>query len=208
MKIGVVGLALAGTPTMSQPGDIKFANELETLRAQAGKLRQAGADILVAVAHTDRDMDDAIVRSRLVDVLLTGHDHDLAIGYDGKTVMVEAARRATSSPPSTSRCRPPARARTARSPGRRASACMTVSTVDPDPEVGAAVKKLEDALSKELDVVVGTSASELDSRSAIVRSQEAAIGNLIADAVKASTGATAPSPMAAASAPTSSTPRA
>ena len=46
--------------------------------AQAGKLRQAGADIIVAVAHTDRDMDNAIVRSRLVDVLLSGHDHDSA----------------------------------------------------------------------------------------------------------------------------------
>ena len=36
-------------------------------------------------------MDYTIVRSRLVDVLLTGHDHDLAIGYDGKTVMVESS---------------------------------------------------------------------------------------------------------------------
>src|ERR1700743_1658455 len=35
-------------------------------------------------------MDNEIVRSRLVDVLLSGHDHDLAIGYDGRTVMVES----------------------------------------------------------------------------------------------------------------------
>ena len=34
-------------------------------------------------------MDLQMARSRLADVVLTGHDHDLAISYDGKTVMVE-----------------------------------------------------------------------------------------------------------------------
>jgi 2',3'-cyclic-nucleotide 2'-phosphodiesterase (5'-nucleotidase family) len=63
------------------------------------------------------------------------------------------------------------------------------STVDPDPEVAAVVGRYEAAFSKELDVEIGASTTELDSRSAIVRSQEAAIGNLIADAIKASTGA-------------------
>ena len=63
------------------------------------------------------------------------------------------------------------------------------STVDPDPEVAAVVKSYEDKLSKELDVEIGSSAGELDSRSAIVRSQEAAIGNLIADAIRTATGA-------------------
>src|SRR3954452_326418 len=38
VKVGVIGLTLANTPQMSQPGDIKFANELETLRSAAGKL--------------------------------------------------------------------------------------------------------------------------------------------------------------------------
>ena len=57
---------------MSQPGDIVFADELATLKAQAEALRRAGADIVVCVSHTDREMDFRIVRSRLVDVLLTG----------------------------------------------------------------------------------------------------------------------------------------
>jgi predicted phosphodiesterase len=91
VKIGVVGLILATVPNMSQPGDLKFGPEMEALRAQTTALRQQGADLILCVAHTDRDMDNQIVRSRLVDVLLTGHDHDLAIGYDGKTVMVESS---------------------------------------------------------------------------------------------------------------------
>jgi len=189
IKVGVIGLALSTTPGMSQPGDLKFLPELETLRAQASALRQQGADILVAVTHTDREMDNAIVRSRIVDVLLTGHDHDLAIGYDGKTVMVESSEEgnfvtaidfvATVQGEGKDR-------KVTWSPSFRVH---DSSSVDPDPEVLAVVKRYEAALSKELDVEIGTSATELDSRSSIVRSQEAAIGNLIADAIKDSTGA-------------------
>jgi 5'-nucleotidase / UDP-sugar diphosphatase len=187
VKVGVVGLALAATPSMSSPGDIKFLPEIETLKAQAADLRKQGADLIVAVAHTDRDMDNAIVRSRLVDVLLSGHDHDLAIGYDGKTVMVESSEEgnfvtaidfaATVSGEGKDR-------KVAWSPSFRVHDSLAV---DADPEVLAVVKRYETALSAELDVEIGTSKNELDSRSAIVRSQEAAIGNLIADAIKAST---------------------
>jgi hypothetical protein len=161
---------------------------MEALRAQTTALRQQGADLILCVAHTDRDMDNQIVRSRLVDVLLTGHDHDLAIGYDGKTVMVESSEEgnfvtaidfvATVTGEGKDR-------KVAWAPSFRVH---DSSTIDPDPEVLAVVKRYEAALSKELDVEIGTSATELDSRSATVRSQEAAIGNLIADAIRESTG--------------------
>jgi len=62
-------------------------------------------------------------------------------------------------------------------------------TVDPDPEVLAVVQRYEGELSKELDVEIGTTATELDSRSTSVGTREAAIGNLIADAIRAATGA-------------------
>jgi 5'-nucleotidase / UDP-sugar diphosphatase len=188
VKVGVVGLALAGTPGMSQPGDIKFGPELEALRAQTTALRRDGADIVVAVTHTDRDTDNAIVRSRLVDVLLTGHDHDLAISYDGRTVMVESSEEGnfvTAIDFVATVAGEGANRRVTWAPSFRVH---DSSTVDPDPEVAAVVKRYEDALAKELDVEIGTSAGELDSRSATVRSQEAAIGNLVADAIKESTG--------------------
>jgi 2',3'-cyclic-nucleotide 2'-phosphodiesterase (5'-nucleotidase family) len=189
VKVGVVGLALSGTPGMSSPGDIKFLPELETLKTEAGNLRRQGADMIVAVAHTDRDMDNAIVRSRLVDVLLSGHDHDLAIGYDGKTVMVESNEEgnfitaidfvATVTGDGKDR-------KVAWAPSFRVHDSMTI---DSDPEVLAVVKRYEGELSKELDIEIGVSKNELDSRSATVRSQEAAIGNLVADAIRDATGA-------------------
>jgi 2',3'-cyclic-nucleotide 2'-phosphodiesterase (5'-nucleotidase family) len=184
VKVGVVGLAFAATPNVSQSGDLKFAPELETLRTQAAALRRDGADIVVAVSHTDREVDNAIVRSRLVDVLLTGHDHDLAISYDGRTVMVESSEEGnfvTSIDFVATVAGEGAARRVTWAPSFRVH---DSSTVDADPQVADVVKRYEDALAKELDVEIGTSAGELDSRSATVRSQEAAIGNLIADAIK------------------------
>jgi 2',3'-cyclic-nucleotide 2'-phosphodiesterase (5'-nucleotidase family) len=190
VKVGVIGLALTITPTLSQTEDLQFAPEMDTLKKFAPQLRSQGADIIVAVTHTDRATDNLIARSGLVDVLLTGHDHDLAIGFDGKTVMVESneegnfvtsidfyANVATDSA------------------GKR-SVTWTPSfrvhdsaTVDGDPEMLAVVKKYETELSKELDVEIGSTRNELDSRTAMVRSQETSMGNLVADAIKEATGA-------------------
>jgi 5'-nucleotidase/UDP-sugar diphosphatase len=189
VKVGVTSLALAATPQMSQSGDLVFKPELETLRTETAALRKAGAEFIVCVAHTDRAMDYEIVRSRLVDVLLTGHDHDLAIGYDGRTVMVESNEEGnfvtaidfavTSSGEGKDR-------KLSWLPSFRVHDSMTVT---PDPEVQSVVDKLEADLSQELDVVIGTTAVELDSRTASVRSQETAMGDLIADAVRARTNA-------------------
>ena len=90
VKVGLVGLVMEEVPDVSFPGDLRFGSVLATLRREVEALRARGADILVAVAHTERSVDHEIVRSRLVDILLTGHDHDLAIAFDGKTVMVES----------------------------------------------------------------------------------------------------------------------
>jgi 2',3'-cyclic-nucleotide 2'-phosphodiesterase (5'-nucleotidase family) len=188
VKVGVIGIVLQGVPGMSQPGDLKFGPEMEALKAQATALRQQGADLIVCVAHTDRDMDNDIVRSRLVDVLLTGHDHDLAIGYDGKTVMVESSEEGNFVTAIDFVVKVSGEGKDRKVSWAPSFRVHDSSTVDPDPEVQAVVKRLEDALSKELDVEIGTAANELDSRSATVRSQEAAVGNLIADAIKDSTG--------------------
>src|SRR5262249_57016004 len=59
------------------------------------------------------------------------------------------------------------------------------ATVTPDPEVAAAVAGYEQAFSREMDAPIATTAVELDSRNPTVRTREAAIGNLVADAMRA-----------------------
>jgi 2',3'-cyclic-nucleotide 2'-phosphodiesterase (5'-nucleotidase family) len=189
VKVGVFGVALAGTPAASSPGDLVFGPEMETVRAQAAALRRAGADFVVAVTHTGFASDFEIFRSRLVDVLLTGHDHDLRVAYDGRVAMVESGEEGqyVTAVDVT--------ARVATVEGRRTVTwrpnfrVVDSASVTPDPETLAIVRRYEADLSRELDVVIGSTAIELDSRSASVRSQETAIGNLIADALREATGA-------------------
>ena len=68
---------------------------------------------------------------------------------------------------------------------------IDTATVTPDPEVAAVVAGYEAQLSREIDLPIGTTAVELDSRTRTVRTRETAIGALIADAMRASTHAQA-----------------
>lgn len=189
IKVGVTSLALAATPQMSQSGNLVFKPEMETLRAETAALRKAGAEFIVCVAHTDRAMDNEIVRSRLVDVLLSGHDHDLAIGYDGRTVMVESNEEGnfvTAIDFAVTVSGEGDQRKLSWLPNFRVHDSMSVT---PDPEVQAVVDKLEAELSQELDVVIGKTVIALDSRTASVRSEETTMGDLIADAIRARTDA-------------------
>ena len=189
VKVGIMGIALEGTPKISSSGDLQFGPELDTVRAQAKALKDEGADLIVAVTHTDRATDFRIVEQGLVDVLLTGHDHDLRLFYDGKRVMAESGEDAeyvvvvetdvnvqTQNNRRTVTWRPNFRV-------------VDTASVTPDPAVAEKVKVYEAELSKELDVTLGTTSVELDTRTASVRTRETNFGNLVADAVRASTGA-------------------
>lgn len=189
IKVGVIGTTFDPTPQLSNPGDLKFSSTMEALRREARKLKGEGADILVAVVHADRAMDYEIVRSRVVDILLTGHDHDLAIAYDGKVVMVESNEEGNY----VTAIDIAAKA-TGEGANRKVEWTPTFRVNDsraatPDPEVAAIVKGYETELSKELDIEIGTLGTPLDSRTGVIRTQETAIGNLIADAIRAATGA-------------------
>ncbi len=189
VKVGVFGVALKDTPLMSSADGFVFTDEMQTVRDQSKALRAEGADIVVAVTHTDFLRDIEIARSRLVDVLLTGHDHDLRISYDNRTAMVESGEEGEYVTAIDMYCVVAEKDGKRSVTWRPAFRPIDSALVTPDPEALAIVRRYEAELSKELDVAIGTTAVELDSRSASVRSQETAMGNLIADAIRASTGA-------------------
>ena len=62
---------------------------------------------------------------------------------------------------------------------------IDTADVTPDPEVAAVVAEYEQQASAEMDVPLGMTAVALDSRTATVRTREAAIGNIVADAMRA-----------------------
>ena len=51
-------------------------------------LRREGADFVVAVVHADRRQDYELFAAHAIDLILSGHDHDLFINYDGRNAMV------------------------------------------------------------------------------------------------------------------------
>lgn len=189
IKVGVIGTAYDPTPQISNTGDLQFSSTMDALRREAKALKGQGADILVAVVHADRAMDNEIVRSRVVDIVLSGHDHDLAIAYDGKVVMVESNEEGNyvTAMDIAVAIRGEGSARTVSwTPTFRVNDSRAAT---PDPEVAAIVKGYESELSKELDVEIATLAAPLDSRTGVIRTQETAISNLIADAIREATGA-------------------
>lgn len=189
VRVGIVGIALASTPEKAQSGDLRFTDEIETLAREAQALRREGADLVVGICHTARPTDEAIVRGRLVDILLSGHDHDLALHYDGRTVMAESsfdARYVTAIDVTVVATGAGANRRIAWRPGFR---IHDSAEVTPDPETLGLVRRMEAALSRELDVPLGETRAPLDSRIAAVRVREASFGSLVADAMRAATAA-------------------
>ena len=169
----------------------KFQPTVATVSEQAEALRREGADFVVAVIHARRQQSYEILSTRRVDLILSGHTHDLFINYDGRNAIVELnynAHYVTAIDVTIEVTQQGSRRVTSWWPQFR---IIDTATVTPDRQVAAVVAKLEQELSKELDAPLGTTAVELDSRNATVRSGEAAIGNLIADAMRASTRADA-----------------
>ncbi len=125
----------------------------------------------------------------MIDLVLTGHDHDLFINYDERIAAVESsydAHYVTVIDVAISVKEVDGKRITTWRPQFRV---IDTAFVTPDPEVAAAVAEFEKEFTREMDVPLGTTAVELDSRGATVRTREAAIGNLIADAMRASTKA-------------------
>lgn len=189
VKIGLYGLTTEDTPTVSSPGNFTFANSLETGKAMAKSLRAAGANIVIAVVHTPVNVDFDLVRSDAADIVLSGHDEHLLAFYDGKHVLTESGSQAdwiVVTDLTIDRTEKDGKVTVSWHPEFR---IIDSKAVTPDPDTAALVKTFTDKLDQELGVQIGTTETPLDSRRASVRSQETAIGNLIADAIRQSVGA-------------------
>lgn len=187
--VGVFGLTTASTAVKSSPGDVTFEDAVNVAAETAAALREAGADVVIALAHTDRSEDLALMAARDVDVLLSGDDHDLFIRYDGRVAMTESASQATHVTVVTLDIETVEGRRGPRVEWRPAFEVIDTVRVTPDPTVEAEVARYEAFLSAELDVEIAPTPVMLDTRRTTVRSAESAFGNLTVDAMRVLTGA-------------------
>ncbi len=184
VNVGFYGLTTAGTPEISSPDDITFADELQTARAKQAELKEAGADFVVAVIHSGFAVDMDLAREGLADLILTGHDEHLLTYYNGRTAMTESESQAHYVVVTTitlDKTDDEGRIRTSWTP---AFQIVDTMDVEPDAEIATVVQGYQDKLDEELGIEIGTTETSLDSRRASVRSQETAMGNLIADAIR------------------------
>jgi 2',3'-cyclic-nucleotide 2'-phosphodiesterase (5'-nucleotidase family) len=191
VRIGLTGTTYDDSRRVSEPGDLVLLPALPTMHSRVEALRSEGADFVVAVMHATREQGYDLLHSRVADLILTGHTHDLLVNYDGRGALVESSHDAhyvTAVDVAIEVTMQEGVRTTTWWPQFR---IIDTATVTPDAEVAAVVSGYEQTLSRGLDTAIGTTAVELDSRSSAVRSRETAIGNLIADAMRAGTDADA-----------------
>ncbi|MCC6736012.1 MAG: bifunctional metallophosphatase/5'-nucleotidase [Bauldia sp.] len=191
IRIAFYGLTTEETPVISSPGPLyRFDGTLQTGIAKAAELRAAGADIVVALAHTPMAVDLALFRAGAADLILSGHDEHLLTWFDGRVALAESGAqgewavvtrltidKTTAADGTTSVTWYPA------------FEIIDTATIAPDPIIAAAVAAYSSRLDAELNVPIGTAGTPIDSRRAAVLGGEATMGNLIADAMRAAVGA-------------------
>ncbi|HWA20551.1 MAG TPA: bifunctional UDP-sugar hydrolase/5'-nucleotidase [Devosia sp.] len=191
LKVALVPVQLDETVELATVKDWKIDPTVASALDAAQKARDDGADIVIGVVHADHDQDYALQASHKFDLIVSGHDHDLRMGWDGISAYVETSTEANYLPiVDLNVTVTPAEGDNKRavtwSPSFR---IIDTATVERDAETQAVVENLKTKLSAELDVEIGTTANELNSQRAVVRGEESAWGNIIADAMKGANGA-------------------
>lgn len=184
LKIALIGVAYDRTPAVSNSGDLVFSRTIPTVRQRAQLARAGGADLVVAIVHADKETGAALLNGHVADLVLSGHNHDLHIDFDGRTALMESQSDAgylglvdlDVAVTTTDKAR-----RVSWWPDFRP---VDTAKVIPDPAFAAKVAAYEAQLAQTFDLEIATLAAPLDSRTQVVRGEEAAIGNLVADALR------------------------
>ncbi|MFV2038149.1 MAG: bifunctional UDP-sugar hydrolase/5'-nucleotidase, partial [Paracoccaceae bacterium] len=151
--------------------------------------RADGADLVVGVVQTEQSKDRQLIASGAFDIILSGDDHSYATSYDGRTAYVETSIEGRFLSPidiTVTISEKDGKRRVSWTPNFR---FIDTADVIPDPESMVIVEAFQAKLDESLNVEIGATAGVLDSRRNVVRGEESAMGNLIADALRASTGA-------------------
>ena len=189
LKVALIPVAQDTSPEVSSTGSLKFGPSVDMGIAAAKAAREDGADIVVGVVQTNMENDRALIKSHAFDVILSGDDHSYATAYDGVTAYVETSIDGQFLSPVD------LLVEVGEKDGKRTISWVPnfrfidTASVTPDPESQAMADKFTAGLDETLGVEIGTTETALDSRRNVVRAEESSMGNLIADALRAATGA-------------------
>jgi len=186
VKVGLLGLLTPETAILSNPGhDLTIEPVVTAARAAVARLTAQGATVIVALTHEDMSDDIALARAvPRIDLIVGGHDHVLWDATVGHTLIAKAQSDAHYLGVVTVQIGADGRAIALVDQPEM----IDPSTTPPDPAMATLVKGYEARLSRQLSVVIGRSTTPLDARESVIRQKESALGDFIADAVRAHAG--------------------
>ncbi len=189
--VGFIGLLTPDTAELSSGVDaVTFTPVIDAARQAIAELRGQGADVIVALTHLSVEEDRALARAvPEIAVILGGHEHEPMTVFEHGVLIHKSGsdahwlgvvRLAIDTVPGAD--------------GPRVAvetswAMRSTAGVQPQPRIAALVRERMAALDRELEVTIGTTATALDSRGTTVRAAESTMGNLVADAMRASVNA-------------------
>lgn len=189
LKIALIPVAQDTSPSVSSTEDLVFGPTVDMGVAAARDARDNGADLVIGVVQTNKANDELLIASKAFDVILSGDDHSYGTSYDGITAYVETGIDGKYLAPLD------LTVEVTEKDGKRSVKWtphfrfIDTMTVAPDPESQAMVESFQTKLDESLNVEVGLTTNMLDSRRNVIRGEESAMGNLIADAIRDATGA-------------------
>ncbi len=184
LKVGFVGLVLTSEQiSAEQLGDVKLIDPFEAAAVNLAILKQQNVDVVVALTHLSIADDRRLVeRFPEIDLIVGGHEHYPIVVTANRTLISKAGSDA----------RFVARIDIDKPAGltERFFELIPITAALPDePKTAEVIASYEKRLGTELDTVVATSVVALDAEELRLRAGETNLGDLFADAVRASAGA-------------------
>jgi 2',3'-cyclic-nucleotide 2'-phosphodiesterase (5'-nucleotidase family) len=185
LRIGFAGVLTPDTAQLARADGVTFTPPAAALRAAVADLRRQGADIVVALTHLDLEDDRRLARDVPgLALLLGGHDHEAYSMLEGGALVLKAGQDALWLGVVEMEVERPANGGPARIVSLGWRFVPNVG-VPPSPAIAPIVARVEAELNQALSAPLATLRAPLDSRTSVVRTREAALGNLIADALRA-----------------------
>lgn len=185
LKVGIIGLCIVNE-SMTSPAlreRLRMVDPIEAAARYIPEMRQAGADVIVALTHLNF-ADDRALAARFpdIDIIVGGHEHFPITAVEGRTLISKAGSEARFV------ARIDVNKRDQVPLERYFELVPVTSAIKDDPATAAVVEEWEARLGREMDVPVGSSRVTLEARDVRLRASEVNLGDLIADAMRQQAG--------------------
>ena len=191
IKIGVIGVLEKSALVESNMQGLNLSDPLTTALAESKRLRKQGADLILLSAHMPaNEVRKDFMPTNAFDVILGSDDHNLDVLHQvGGPVYIQSeenARYVTQIDIDMEKKESRGKLKFKWDPSIRV---IDSKTIEQDPRIKSKLDELDGRLDKALSEKIAVLNDQISSQKQIIRSQEAAIGNIITDSLRLYTGA-------------------